>query len=367
MRISKKNTTVQNHPMKKENIAIAACTTDLGGQVPTEIQLTPDGIFKAKDGRPAALSGWVINNENAQAVVQLANSQADAFVVDYEHQTLYAKQNGMPAPAAGWFSNLEYREGLGLFATEVEWTQTAALAIQNKEYRYISPVLSFEPKTGVITKIHMAALTNNPALDSMKDLCALAADYFQQPTEDLSVDLDELLERLRYLFKLPTLATVEEIKAQMDKVKSLMDAASTETAAASSIITILELKTMPETKAETVDLSTHVPVEAVLELQKEIAALNTRINQNAVDDLVKVGLEKGQVLSSMVNYWKGQSIESLSLYLKEAPENMALTQTQTGGKPPADETKPELLPEEIAVCSAMGLTHDQFIATKGAK
>ena len=147
-----------NRTMKNETIAIAALTTDLAGAVPTEIQLTPDGLFRAKDGRPAALSGWLINAEIAQSVIQLTDSQADAFVIDYEHQTLYAKQNGMPAPAAGWFKNLQYREGLGLFATQVEWTEAAALAIQNKEYRYISPVLQFNQKTGEVTKLSQITL-----------------------------------------------------------------------------------------------------------------------------------------------------------------------------------------------------------------
>lgn len=352
--------------MKNEQITLAACAADLAGNVPTEIQLTPAGTFKAKDGRPVGLSGWVLSNENAQAVVQLANSQSDAFVIDFEHQTLYAKQNGMPAPAAGWFSNLEYREGLGLFATQIEWTDSAALAIQNKEYRYISPVLSYDKKTGEVTKIHMAALTNNPALDNMKDLCALAADYFSLPIEALSVDLDELLERLRYLFNLPTLATIDEIKAQLDKLKTLLDAQPQETAAASSILTILESKKMPETKTETVDLSQHVPVEAVLELQKEIAALNGRINQNAVDDLVKVGLSDGRITPALADWAKGQSIEALSAYLEKATPIAALSGTQTGGNEP-EKPAPKLSPEEIAVCSAMGLTADQFIETKGVQ
>ena len=57
-----------NHHMKNETIAIAALTTDLAGSAPTEIQLTPDGLFRAKDGRPAALSGWLINAEIAQSI-----------------------------------------------------------------------------------------------------------------------------------------------------------------------------------------------------------------------------------------------------------------------------------------------------------
>lgn len=355
--------------MKKEIIALAALSVDLNGVVPTEIQLTPAGLFKAKDGRPVGLSGWILENENAQSIIQIADSQTDAFVVDYEHQTLYAKQNGQPAPAAGWFKTIKYREGLGLFATNVEWTNTAALAIQNKEYRYISPVLSYEPKTGVVTKIHMAALTNNPALDSMKDLCALATDYFLQPTEALSMDLDELLERLRYLFNLPTLSTIEDVKTELDKLKTLLDATPTETAAASSIFTLLEKPAMTEAVETpvTVDLSTHVPVAAVHELQKELAALNAKINQNAVDDLVKVGLSDGRITPALIDWAKALPHEALSAFLDKATPVAALSGTQTGGNEPSGEPSQTLTTEEIAVCSAMGLTHDQFISTKEAK
>lgn len=351
--------------MKNEKIAISALSIDLAGSVPTEIQLTPAGLFKAKDGRPAGLSGWVLDAQNAQNVVQLANTQSDAFVIDYEHQTLYAKQNGMPAPAAGWFKNLQYREGLGLFATQVEWTDSAALAIQNKEYRYISPVLSFNQKTGAITKIHMAALTNNPALDAMKDLCVLAADYFSQPIEDLSVDLDELLERLRYLFNLPTLATAEEIKVQMDKAKSLIDASKTETAAASSILDLIAKKDsqIAALSSQTPDSTQFVPLNAFTDLQKENAALNSKINQNAIDDLVKVGLSDGRITPALTDWAKAQPIEALSAFLEKATPIAGLSGTQTGGKTP-EEDKTALTPEEIAVCSAMGLAHDQFIATK---
>ena len=345
-------------------IALAALTTDLNGKAPTEIQLTPDGTFSAKDGRPVGLTGWTLSNENAHDIVQLANAQSDAFVVDYEHQTLYAKQNGSPAPAAGWFRNLEYREGLGLFATQIEWTDSAALAIQSKEYRYISPVIQYNNKTGAVTRVLMAALTNNPALDNMKDLCALATDYFQT---ELNMDLDNLLERLKYLFNLPTLATIEEIKAQMDKLKTLLDAQQ-ETAAASSILTLLENTKMTKTveSSEVVDLSQHVPVAAVLELQKELAALNAKINQNSVDDLVKVGLSDGRITPALADWAKGLSHEALSAFLDKATPVAALSSTQTGGKAPEGEVA-ALTAEEIAVCSAMGLTESQFISTKGAK
>jgi len=328
------------------NYAIAALLTDLSGKVPSEIQLTLDGTFKAKDGRPAGLSGWVIDAKIAQNVVQLANSQTDAFVIDYEHQTLYAKQNGMPAPAAGWFSNIEYRAGLGLFATDVEWTESATLAIQSKEYRYISPVIAYDQKTGAVTKVLMAALVNNPALDGMKDLTALAQDFFSQQQESPMADA----------------AKIKELEAKItDLEKQLADSK-----AACSAAEDKAKKAACANESGTVDLSTYVPVAAFTDLQEKFVELNAKINQNAVDDLVKVGLSDGRITPALADWAKGLNHEALSAFLDKATPIAGLSGTQTGGKKPEDndKTKPELLPEEIAVCSAMGLTHEQFIETK---
>lgn len=329
----------------KTQIAISALSIELNGTVPSEIQLLPDGLFKAKDGRPANLDGWLLNADIAQAVIQSANSQADAFVIDYDHLSLYSKQNGVPAKAAGWFKNLQYREGLGLFATQVEWTDSAALAIQNKEYRYISPVLTYDTKTGAVQKILMCALVNVPALDGMKDLTALANDFFK--TEALNMDLDELLERLRYLFNLPTLATVEDVKAELEKLKTLMDAQPTETAAASSIFTLLESKTMPENKTETVDLSQYVPIANMKPLQEQITALSLenkqlteQINAKERNEIIGAALSDGRLLPAQ-EAWAQKLGESNLVALKEfldvAKPIDALSGTQTGGKAPAGE------------------------------
>lgn len=323
----------------KTQIALSALSIELNGTAPSEIQLLPDGLFKAKDGRPQGLDGWFLDEKIAQAVIQHSDSQADAFVIDYDHQSLYAKQNGMPAPAAGWFKNLEYRKGVGLFATQVEWTDSAALAIQNKEYRYISPVLTYDTKTGAVQKILMSALVNVPALDGMKDLTALAQQFFN--TEALSMDLDELLERLRYLFNLPTLATVDEIKAQMDKLRTLMDAQPTDTAAASSIFTLLE------NQSKIVDLSQHVPISNMKPLQEQITALSLQnqqlaeqINAKERHEIIGAALSDGRLLPNQ-EAWAQKLGENNLAALKEfldvaKPLDIA-GGTQTGGKAPADD------------------------------
>jgi phage I-like protein len=107
-----------------------------------EFRILPAGVFRAKDGRPAHLPGWKIDAEIAQRVIA-ASASVDDLVIDYEHQTLNAEKNGHPAPAAGWFRRMVWREGTGLFAVDVKWTDKARAMIAAGEYRYISPVFPY--------------------------------------------------------------------------------------------------------------------------------------------------------------------------------------------------------------------------------
>ena len=69
------------------------------------------------------------------------------MVVDYEHQTLSDRE----APAAGWIKKID---GLAIKAKDglwaiAEWTEKARQYIQNKEYRYFSPVFWINPSREV--------------------------------------------------------------------------------------------------------------------------------------------------------------------------------------------------------------------------
>ena len=131
----------------------------------------PAGSFRAIDGRPHGIGGWTLDRAAALHIIRLANARSTDHVIDYEHQTLSAAKNGMAAPAAGWFKRLEWREGDGLYVTDARWTDRAAAMIKAKEYRFISPVFTFDKDGRVIDVLH-AALTNNPALDGLTELVA---------------------------------------------------------------------------------------------------------------------------------------------------------------------------------------------------
>lgn len=162
----------------------------------------PAGRFRARDGdgRLDDVPYWYIDAELAAQVIQLIDAQANDLVLDYEHATMRAAAKGEPAPAAGWFRQLEWREGKGLYAIDARWTARAAAMIEAGEYRYISPLFLYDGKTGAVKRLVNAALTNSPALDGMDELLAQAAVHWKfdlSQMEETNMKPEEMLAALR--------------------------------------------------------------------------------------------------------------------------------------------------------------------------
>lgn len=160
---------------------IAHCATLPITAPAKEFRLIPAGTFRAIDGRPYGLDGWHLYRDAALRIIRMAADRASDYVIDYEHQTLSVAKNGQAAPAAGWFKRLEWREGDGLFVTDARWTERAKAMIQVKEYRFISPVFTYDITGRVLDVLH-AALTNNPALDGLTELAATRRLFNVTPT-----------------------------------------------------------------------------------------------------------------------------------------------------------------------------------------
>ncbi|WP_218921276.1 MULTISPECIES: phage protease, partial [unclassified Burkholderia] len=187
----------------------------------TALKLLPAGDFRARDGRPTECAAWRLDAAGAERLIAAANARQTRYVIDYEHQTLNSAKNGQPAPAAAWFKTLEWREGDGLYATDVQWTARASAMIDADEYAYISPVFAFD-KAGNVIALFNAALTNDPALDCLDEVqltaacsamsgaidpAAHAALSTVPPTE--APNMEELLEQLRWLLNMPVGATAD--------------------------------------------------------------------------------------------------------------------------------------------------------------
>lgn len=354
-------------------VAVAACVVDLNGRVPTEIQLTPAGRFRARDGRPFDVpTGWLIDAGIAEREIATALATAGDFVIDYEHQTLHASENGQPAPASGWFkgAGLQWREGQGLFATDIDWTEAAKTAITAKEYRYISPVIAYDKTTGHVLAILMAALTNFPAIEGLSDLTAMAAARFSLDiTKPHEEENPVKREQLIALLGLAADATDEQIEAGLVALKAEASAASalrSNLQLADDADVVAAVAALKATTNQTPDPSKYVPIEAFEALKGEVATLKTENTKKDVDELVEVGLSSGKLHPDQ-EAWARQygeaDIVGLKAYLEKTPAIAALKSTQTQGKPPGTDAEGELDADSAALCAQMGIDPEEYKKT----
>lgn len=314
------------------------------------VQLLPAGEFRASDGRPGPGKSWKLDASIAAQVIALAASRANDFVIDYEHQTLLTEKNGQPAPAAGWFDSLEWRDGQGLYATGVRWTPRAQQMIGEQEYRYLSAVFSYD-KDGRVLQLMHAGLTNNPALDGLDPVAALRFAHSTTTPEDHPMDRKELLA----LLGLPDTASDEQIKAGMTALKAKADS-----------VTGLQSE-VASLKAAPPDPSKFVSVDVMNQLRNDVAALTARVNGDEADSLIQGALADGRLLPAQEPWAKDlakTNLAALKQYIETAQPIAALRGQQTDGKqPPAD--KPGQLSEvELAICRNLGVSQEAYTQAK---
>lgn len=333
---------------RKNPIAVAACVAELNAQAPAEIKLLPAGAFRARDGRPGNVTAWHLDAAAAARLIAQAQAAKGDFVIDYEHQTLHAEENGQPAPAAGWFKNLEWREGDGLYAVAVRWTARASQLIEAGEYRYISPVFGYDKQSGVVTELLMAALTNYPALDGHSDLAARAAARFSTTNEEKTMNREKMIA----LLGLSAEASDEQIEQALAALKAKAATAEDKDGEIAAL------------KAAKPDPAKFVPAETFEALKTEVAALKAQQTTGEVDALVKQGLADGKLLPVQEAWAKelgGKDVTALKTYLEKTPAIAALKGSiQTGGKAPEDGGAEQLSTEELAVCKNLGISAEEY-------
>jgi phage I-like protein len=363
-------------------VAVAACTFAVQAATAADgllrrVQFFPAGEFRSGDTRPEDVPAWRIDATSAAAVIQRFKARRKPLVVDYEHQTLHKEKNGQPAPAAGWPKSLEWVEGEGLFGM-VEMTARAAAAIDGKEYLYFSPVFSYSKTDGTVLEIFMGALTNDPGIEAMRPVSLIAAAtaaFLTSPQQEPSVN--PLLKALLASLGLPETTTEESAIAALTALgplQALQARAATATAACTALSLPQDANADAVTAActslrtsGTPDPAKFVPVSVVEDLRASVAALSAQSVARQVDDLIAPALADGRLLPSMEDWARElgkKDVAALTGFLEKAQPIAALAGTQTKGVPPAQTSKgdAQLTPSELAVCTAMGLTPEQYKA-----
>lgn len=180
-------------------------TIELKG-APEEIQITALGVFFHK-----IYGRFEVTREDVAQMVANFNLQENDSVIDYEHQTLL----DVEAPAAGWIKILIDKGGDGLWG-KVEWLERAKGYLEKKEYKYLSPVITYNnhnPKTGeyIGTVLVCCGITNVPFITGMEPLVN------KQPLKEEV----EMIEKIKELLGLPADALDEDV---ISKIEALLGA-----------------------------------------------------------------------------------------------------------------------------------------------
>lgn len=136
---------------------------ELGGAgeattAPDWIQIFPAGPKLATvDGRSFAMS-------DPQAFVDAQRTAAgQPILVDFDHLSAFAPDEGGDQTAAGWIEELEVRDGQ--VWARAAWTVRAAEQIADKQWRFVSPEFRANTRTGEVAILDAVALVNRPAFE----------------------------------------------------------------------------------------------------------------------------------------------------------------------------------------------------------
>lgn len=329
-----------------ERIAAASAT----GEPLKTIQVLPIGRIKSKrDGRE-----WLVRDEaHAQEIVAASIASADPAEIpaDYDHQLMFGAKDGVggTAKASGWLSNLRV-EG-GFIVADPQWTDTAAAMIKAREYRYISPVFTFDGKTREIGRVLNVALTNFPAIT---ELAAVASGETTGDSMDLT--------KLAACFGLLATATIDEIlaAANAERGKLATAAGLAATATAEEIATAVTAA-----KATGVDPTKFVPITELTAIRGQLKDLQDKQTVDSATAEVDAAVSAGKVTPGNKAWaldYATKDLAGFKAFVGNAPVVGAVTTTSTAAAK-VPETVAELSAEQLAVCTAMGVSSKDFLET----
>lgn len=300
------------------------------------IKIVPIGYFpEHHDGAHEVTAEHI-----SEMADNFTNSGTD-LLVDYEHHSLWGD-----TMAAGWITKVEARDD-GLYAEYPKFTRNAQRMVDEREYRYFSPVyyLCKKDKAGkeIGAFIDSLAITNRPYLDIEIDHIGNAStqkpnESTEEPTEPTDMKLNkENLEALG----LSEDATEEEINKA---VANSLKANSQQEAGASGEGAEAGASEPEQSEKPKANSENESELEAkVNSLEKKLAEREQAEETQKAEALVNSAIEKGKILPAHKTAWLNSAkadYNATKESLDEMSENSVMPgkvtvnskQTEAGGQ-----------------------------------
>ena len=324
------------------------------GGAPEVISVLPLGHVTSAKGE------FNVDGESFSAMkAQIAQRGVD-LVVDYEHQTLTGEQ----APAAGWVKELFLDDGQ--IKARVEWTDRAKAYLENREYRYLSPVITVRKADNKAMGLHSIALTNTPAIEHMEAIVNSLNFEGGQNT------MNEFMKKLAALLGLGEDATEEQVaealKACVEENKSLKESAAEaakqqpaeddKVVANKAVCELLGLKA----GAATADVAAAIMALkggniGGVNLVEQVKSLEAKLADRDAEEAVELALKAGKITPAQRDWAKGYALKSLDDFrgfVEKAPQVVPMG--DVGGSASVALKADEVDEATLLVCKQLGIS-----------
>ena len=323
------------------------------GGAPEIISVLPLGHVKSAKGE------FDVDGESFAAMkAQIAQRGVD-LVVDYEHQTLTGEQ----APAAGWVKELFLDDGQ--IKARVEWTDRAKAYLENREYRYLSPVITVRKADNKATGLHSIALTNTPAIEHMEAIVNSLNFEGGQNTMDFMKELAKLLG-------LGEDATEEQVKEALkvclEENKSLKEsaaeAAKQQPPENDKVVANKEVCELLGLKAGAATADVAAAIMALkggniggVNLVEQVKSLEAKLADRDAEEAVEMALKAGKITPAQREWAKGYALKNLEDFrgfVEKAPQVVPMG--DVGGSEPLTLKRDEVDEATLLVCKQLGIS-----------
>lgn len=335
--------------MDAELLVLSGGASEVDG-VPDVVKLLPLGhVISAK-------GNFNVDEGSFKDIKQHFVDRGIDIVIDYEHQTLKDVQ----APAGGWIKDLFLKDGA--VAAKVEWTPAARKYLENKEYKYLSPVVLVRKLDGKATQLHSVALTNSPAISGM---------YPIVNSLDIEVEFEggndmDLLKQIAALLGLGDGATQDDVLKAINDLKAAAgnaggNGSSDATVANKVVCSLLGLEAGAKTEdvtAKIMELKNTKPTGTVSET--EFKALKDKLDRRDADDAVTKALKDGKITAAQKDWAAEYALKDptgFTSFVEKAPQVVPMgelnfdTPADKGGK--LDEAT-------LAVCKQLDISEEDL-------